>query len=258
MFDFFISLRYAEANEESLKLKAALTKQGYTVYICDPKPGDDMLDEIANAIETSTLRVIMGSSTYGMKTTSNFSTHEELLRIMTLKKKKNKDFAIVKMCVEFEVAPLPLPLPLSADEKLHHVAEGCTNAGQPGREAGFHNAREQTGLLLSPFPSPLPLPLRGRCTATCMCHRFNQQILINVYFVFVHTRVNVFGVRPDDACAASSRAFCLPPCCSVLPPVELMYPMPSLGVTCGVAYVKLSCPLSCNPSRAQGWLVASG
>lgn len=45
---------------------------------------------------------------------------------MTLKKKKNKDFAIVKMCVEFEVAPLPLPLPLSADEKVSENFSVCS------------------------------------------------------------------------------------------------------------------------------------
>eukprot|EP00961_Rhodomonas_salina_P269376 3639618-Rhodomonas_salina.1 len=98
---------------QSLELQAALMKRGYTAYICDPNPGDDMLTEIADAIETSTLRVIMGSLTYGKKTSSNFSTFQELQNIMSLSSKKNKDFALVKMCSEFEVALLRLRLPLT-------------------------------------------------------------------------------------------------------------------------------------------------
>eukprot|EP00286_Rhodomonas_abbreviata_P009190 CAMPEP_0181321532 /NCGR_PEP_ID=MMETSP1101-20121128/18742_1 /TAXON_ID=46948 /ORGANISM="Rhodomonas abbreviata, Strain Caron Lab Isolate" /LENGTH=418 /DNA_ID=CAMNT_0023429379 /DNA_START=58 /DNA_END=1315 /DNA_ORIENTATION=- len=109
--DVFISLRYVEASTEADLLKAELEKKGLKVYICDPNPGDDMLEEISREIEGATLRVIMGSETFGEQTQSTFSTYEELQSILRLHKQKKMGFFIVKMCDEFKVATTRVSLP---------------------------------------------------------------------------------------------------------------------------------------------------
>lgn len=81
-YDIFISLRYAEAEKEALELKGAIEKNGLRVYICQALPGVDMFSEISSALVNCTMAVIMGSSTYGKKTPSAFSTAEELKCIM--------------------------------------------------------------------------------------------------------------------------------------------------------------------------------
>lgn len=94
----FISLRFGEAMEEAVQLRDALKAMGYKVFLCDEAPGINLQDIIFTALENAMLVVILGSKTYGKKTDSTFSTHEELNLIMV----DNIPYFLIKMCERFE------------------------------------------------------------------------------------------------------------------------------------------------------------
>jgi hypothetical protein len=99
MCDIFISLRYAEARDESFALKKALENRlpAFKIFVCDEAAGTNLMEVIVKNISSCRLAIVMGSRTYGQKTASAFSTFEELQYI----KGKNKPMFLVKMCDEF-------------------------------------------------------------------------------------------------------------------------------------------------------------
>ena len=103
----FISFRYGEAIAEARLLKVALEAHGVDVCIIDNPPGMSILANIADAMDRADLVVIMGSATYGRKTASPFSTHQELRFVMD----EPKPFLLVKMCDRFREVETRFLLP---------------------------------------------------------------------------------------------------------------------------------------------------
>ena len=99
MPDVFISLRFAEALDQGKRLKAELETIGLSVFLCAADAGDDLADVIAENLVKSKLVVILGTATYGFKTSSSYSTYNELEYVTSA----NKPFFLVKMCSEFTV-----------------------------------------------------------------------------------------------------------------------------------------------------------
>jgi hypothetical protein len=95
----FISLRYAEAGKEAKVLKVALERKGCSVYINETRAGGNMWVEIAEKLEQCALVVIMGSLTYGQKTSSINSTFEEMQFLLS----ERKHFYLIKMCERFQL-----------------------------------------------------------------------------------------------------------------------------------------------------------
>lgn len=110
----FISLGYDEkdstpgapANATAFKiakvLQTALATAHVSAYICEDTHGRDMADEIATKMERCKLAVIFGTSTYGQKTSSTFSTYEELQFIKAYKPPEQK--FTMKMCEEYKLS----------------------------------------------------------------------------------------------------------------------------------------------------------
>eukprot|EP00051_Salpingoeca_urceolata_P013409 m.168449 g.168449 ORF g.168449 m.168449 type:complete len:559 (-) comp17788_c2_seq1:1603-3279(-) len=103
-YDVFVSLRFAEAKQEALAIKAALEARGATAFVCDVAPGEDIKRVVIHALDGCRLPVVLGTRTYGQETASTFSTHEEMEHIVSEHKKHRKPYFLVKMCEEFEVA----------------------------------------------------------------------------------------------------------------------------------------------------------
>lgn len=97
-YDMFLSLRFAEAMEEAKALKKALEERNLRVFLCAVPEGESLEDAIIGALHVSSLVVILGTRTYGLKTASPFSTHNELRYIID-----KKPYFLVKMCDEFLV-----------------------------------------------------------------------------------------------------------------------------------------------------------
>lgn len=95
--DIFISLRFAEAMEEAKALKQKLEKRKIRVFLCAVPEGESLADAIIMALHMSSLVLILGTPTYGQKTSSPFSTYHELNYIVDNK----KPMFLVKMCDEF-------------------------------------------------------------------------------------------------------------------------------------------------------------
>lgn len=68
----------SEAADEGLQLKEALEARGLNIFICDQFAGSNLMDIIYSALDAATLVVILASITYGRRTSSGFSTYEEL------------------------------------------------------------------------------------------------------------------------------------------------------------------------------------
>ncbi|EGD82434.1 hypothetical protein PTSG_03080 [Salpingoeca rosetta] len=97
-YDLFISVRFNEALGAAKALKAALTKQGFSVFLCAVAPGGDIATAIIDALHSCKMVIILGSPTYGEKTENKFiSTFEELRYIIH----QDKPFFLVKMCAKF-------------------------------------------------------------------------------------------------------------------------------------------------------------
>lgn len=95
----FISYRFAEAKTVASKLKSALTHRGIVGIVIDANPGDSsILDTVVNAIDNSSLFVILGTRTYGRKTASLSATRQEMVYALQTR----KPLFVVKMCEEYE------------------------------------------------------------------------------------------------------------------------------------------------------------
>jgi len=98
-FDCFISLRFGEAADEASALRSALEGRGQRVFICNMSPGGNLVDSIFAALASAKLVILMGSQTYGRRTTT-FSTFEELQFTLS----EGKNYFLIKMCEHFEEA----------------------------------------------------------------------------------------------------------------------------------------------------------
>lgn len=95
----FISFRFAEAQERAKQVKQGLESRGIPTYLANVDIGKDIADEVLGALANCKLVVIMGTKTYGTKTASTCSTHEEFNLIL---EDKIEIFPI-KMCDRFDV-----------------------------------------------------------------------------------------------------------------------------------------------------------
>ena len=77
-YDFAISLRFGETNDEMVALKNALVARGYRVFLCNEAPGVNLKKKISGVFSACDMAIIAASATYGRKTTSGFSTYEEM------------------------------------------------------------------------------------------------------------------------------------------------------------------------------------
>jgi hypothetical protein len=100
MYQVFISLRFAESENEANALKNALEEKGISTFLCAVLPGGDIRREIVNALSSCQLAIIMGTKTYGRETSVGYSTFDELRFIH----EERKPFFLVKMCERFEEA----------------------------------------------------------------------------------------------------------------------------------------------------------
>jgi hypothetical protein len=107
-YDIFISLRFGEAMDEAVALKAALQQRGFSVFLCDVPPGVDIARTVISALTHCKLAVILGTLTYGTETPPGFSTFDELRYI----KNEKKPFFLVKMCDRFQVEEAKVRLPI--------------------------------------------------------------------------------------------------------------------------------------------------
>mmetsp|Transcript_28719 Transcript_28719/g.73429 ORF Transcript_28719/g.73429 Transcript_28719/m.73429 type:complete len:196 (-) Transcript_28719:114-701(-) len=105
----FISLRFGEAMEEAIQLKAALQKEGHDAYLCEVAPGANIKEVVVQRLAAAKLVVIMGTKTYGAPGTVNFSTKQELEYILD----QEKPFFLIKMCDNFEDEMTKFNLPKS-------------------------------------------------------------------------------------------------------------------------------------------------
>jgi hypothetical protein len=105
----FISLRFGEGMPEAKALQADLHARGVSAFLCDIPEGQDLANAVVMALTHCKLAVILGTKTYGRKTTSGFSTFEELRYIFEV----HKPFFLIKMCAEFEEAETLFRLPSS-------------------------------------------------------------------------------------------------------------------------------------------------
>jgi hypothetical protein len=152
--DVFISLRFGEALREGIALKAAMEATDVRTFLCPVKRGDEVMLDVPLSLRRCKMAVIMGTATYGTKTASLYSTHEELQFIIATK----KPYFLVKMCDQFtcEMAarllinsaqdhftwlpgsPLPIHLVLAITKKLAQGGSYYTFDGKlPPAPAAF-------------------------------------------------------------------------------------------------------------------------
>ena len=103
----FISLRFSEAMVEGRALQKGLLERGIASFLCDIPAGQDLADAVVTALAHCDLAVILGTTTYGARTKSGFSTFEELRYIFEV----GKPYFMVKMCNGFEEAEAEFRLP---------------------------------------------------------------------------------------------------------------------------------------------------
>ena len=103
----FISLRFSEAQSEARALQAALRSRGVGAFVCDELPSRALQQTVIDALYGCSLVVVLGTHTYGRKTSSTFSTHEELRAVIDEK----LPFFLVKMCDEFSENSTRFALP---------------------------------------------------------------------------------------------------------------------------------------------------
>jgi hypothetical protein len=85
---------------EAKVLQQALHESGVSAFLCDIPEGQDLANAVVTALTHCKLAVILGTKSYGKKTTSGFSTFEELRYIIN----EQKPLFLVKMCSEFDEA----------------------------------------------------------------------------------------------------------------------------------------------------------
>ena len=84
--DVFISLRFGEALREGIALKAALEAANVRAFLCAVKRSDEVMLDVPLSLRRCKMAVIMGTATYGKKTASLYSTHEELQFVIKTRK----------------------------------------------------------------------------------------------------------------------------------------------------------------------------
>ena len=94
-------------------MKNALESLNIRTFLCDVAPGEDILHEIAEAFDEAILVVILGTRTYGMKTSARYSTFEEMMFVHN----ENKPIFLVRMCDHFDSATTRFIL----TDSLRHV-----------------------------------------------------------------------------------------------------------------------------------------
>jgi adenylate kinase family enzyme len=105
--DIFISLRYAESQQQASLIRAALKERGLKARIINVDAGVQLDEEIVKELDACRMAIIMGSKNYGMATSATFSTKEELQYILS----ENIPFFLVKTCDKFLQSLTRLKLP---------------------------------------------------------------------------------------------------------------------------------------------------
>jgi hypothetical protein len=78
-YQVFISYRINEASAAAEKLQDALAARHVTSFVSHLEPaGNSILDDVASALQSCKLFVILGTRTYGKRTEIGFSTYNEL------------------------------------------------------------------------------------------------------------------------------------------------------------------------------------
>jgi hypothetical protein len=100
-YDIFFSLRLEESENEAKELKAMIerTRPGVRCFLSGRNPNGTMLPIIiSTALCNAKMAIIMGSKTYGRRTTNVCSTFQEMHHILS----ENKPMFLLKMCEEWE------------------------------------------------------------------------------------------------------------------------------------------------------------
>ena len=146
----FISFRFNEASTEALALKAALEAAGKRVFISDVQGGDNIEQVICDAIEHCLLVVVLGTTTYGLATTS-FSTYHEINYTFD----EAKPFYLVKMTERWQEAHVRMkfgqrtmytlwmpgePMPANLVENIVAKLDGIEATATPDEPLGVVSA----------------------------------------------------------------------------------------------------------------------
>jgi hypothetical protein len=89
----FISWRMAECKVEVKLLGAALRDAGVKVIVIGELPGGDLLEAVTKGMDAADLFIIMGTETYGMKTSGIIDTYQEMQYIVS----SNKPYFLFNM-----------------------------------------------------------------------------------------------------------------------------------------------------------------
>jgi hypothetical protein len=93
----FISLRLKEDDGTALTLKEVLKEFGVSAFLCNPLVGDELAEDISNAIDACEVFVVVGTRGFGEQGDSGFSTRQELLYAVG----RRKPIVLIQRCDEF-------------------------------------------------------------------------------------------------------------------------------------------------------------
>jgi hypothetical protein len=74
----FISWRMSECPREVKALQAALEEYGFKIIVIGELPGSDLLEAVSKGMDEAALFVVMGTETYGIKTSGSIDTYKEM------------------------------------------------------------------------------------------------------------------------------------------------------------------------------------
>ncbi len=209
-YQIFISYRLVESANEAKVLKSALEAYGISTYLCNVSPGDDIEDDIIDALENCQLAIIMGSLTYGQKTSSKFSTFEELQFI-----RNEKPYFLIKMCDKFELGKTRFKIPESISyvqwppgtaipdtvvpgiiQKLASINSSPAIETTPLLTSHFHsyshsNSDSETDT--TGFSSDLDESEQRKKTGNSYCFLFHRKFLIFFVIILFVLLVGVFN-----------------------------------------------------------------
>jgi len=94
----FISYRMSESKPEAKEMEAALQQRTRKTIRVNELPGADLAAVVAEAIDECDLAVVLGSETYGEKTSGMIDTYKELQFIMS----EQKPIFLIKACDRFK------------------------------------------------------------------------------------------------------------------------------------------------------------
>lgn len=72
-------------------------KHGIEAFLCDVPVGENIKMVVVEALHKCKMAIVLGTSTYGKKTKSSFSTYEEMEYIID----KQKPYFLMKMCHDY-------------------------------------------------------------------------------------------------------------------------------------------------------------